>query len=393
MKNYIKHTLALLLVLALTASFAITAFAADSVVTFKSLEEGWEFSPGSEYTATDLFDAFKGVMPGDHLNEHIQIKNLAPDCDYIKVFLRVEPNPDENVQEFLSQLNMRIYNDNQLIYESTPDQAGALANNVLLGSLMQGESLNLTVELDVPVTMDNTYANAIGEIDWIFLVEGIDFTKLTVHKIWSDCADPYRPDDVTVVLYRGGKAYEAVLLNKENQWTHTWEKLDDRYEWTVLEEVPEGYEATYSFEDNTVFITNSGNYIPVPAPDPVDLTVKKVWKGLADKNGKLPERITVTLYNGSVAVDKITLSDKNNWTHTWTDLDGLGNWSVLETGIPKGYVPSYKADGDVVTITNTASLIQTGQLNWPVLVLGILGLLMICYGVYLLTRKRKHDHA
>ena len=51
----------------------------------------------------------------------------------------------------------------------------------------------------------------------------------------------------------------------------------------------------------------------------------------------------------------------------------LRQLGVLETNIPKGYVPSYSvsADGTVVTITNSKSLIQTGQLNWPVWVLGM----------------------
>lgn len=383
----------MMLILALICSLSITAFAADSVVTFKSLEEGWEFSPGSEYSATDLFDEFKSVMPGDRLTDRIEVKNIAPDCNYINVYFRVEPSPDSNMQSFLAQLKMRIYNGTDLIYESSPDRADTLANNVFLGSLMKDESLNLTVELDVPTEMDNAYANAIGEIDWIFLAEGIDFTKLTVHKIWDDNGYPERPDNVTVVLNRDGEAHASVLLNQDNQWTHTWEKLDDRYEWTVTEEVPEGYEATYAFEDNTIFITNFTDYNPAPDPSPVDLIVKKEWQGLASKDAEYPEKVTVTLYNGKKAVDKVTLSAKNNWTYTWNDLDGSGKWSVLETGIPKGYVPSYKTKGEVVTITNTATLIQTGQLNWPILVLGILGLLMIGYGVYLLTKKRNHEHA
>lgn len=393
MKHYIKYALAMMLILALICSLSITAFAADSIVTFKSLEEGWEFSPGSEYSATDLFDEFKSVMPGDRLTDRIEVKNIAPDCNYIKVYFRVEPSPDSNMQLFLAQLKMRIYNGTELIYESSPDQADTLADNIFLGSLMKDESLNLTVELDVPTEMDNAYANAIGEIDWIFLAEGIDFTKLTVHKIWDDNGYPERPENITVVLNRDGEAHESVLLNQDNQWTHTWEKLDDRYEWTVTEEVPDGYEATYAFEDNTIFITNFTDYTPAPEPSPVDLTVKKEWKGLASKDAEYPDKVTVTLYNGKVAVDKVTLSAKNNWTYTWSDLDGSGKWSVLETGIPKGYVPSYKTKGEVVTITNTATLIQTGQLNWPILVLGILGLLMIGYGVYLLTKKRNHEHA
>ena len=89
----------------------------------------------------------------------------------------------------------------------------------------------------------------------------------------------------------------------------------------------------------------------------------------------------------------MTLGEGNNWTYTWKDLDGAGDWSVLETGIPKGYAPSYRTKDGVVTVTNTASLIQTGQMNWPIPVLGGLGLLLLAYGFIVMTRKRRTDRA
>ena len=75
---------------------------------------------------------------------------------------------------------------------------------------------------------------------------------------------------------------------------------------------------------------------------------------------------------------------------TWKELDGAGNWQVLETSIPKGYTPSYQLKDGVLTVTNTASLIQTGQLNWPIAVLGCAGMLLILLGV-LMTKRRKAE--
>jgi len=48
----------------------------------------------------------------------------------------------------------------------------------------------------------------------------------------------------------------------------------------------------------------------------------------------------------------------------------------VESSIPKGYVPYYNARYGTVTITNTAMLLQTGQLNWPIPVLCGLGVLL-----------------
>lgn len=422
MRKTLKSLSALLLALVLVLSTSLTAFAADSTITFKGAKDGFDVQPGSEYTATDLFGNFKDVMPGDKLTENIQLKNAATDCDYIKVYMKAvvhdeNGNPltydevyenkdgkdqahvagqrDETVatmQDFLSQLTMRIYNGDKLIYEASPDEAGALVDYVLLGTLKTGESLNLKVELDVPIELGIKYANRVGEVDWVFLAECIENEKLTVHKIWDDNSYPDRPDSVTVHLLRDGKEHETVKLNKDNQWTYAWDQLDDRYEWSVKEDVPSGYKESYKTEGNTVFITNHRDYTPPVEPDDVDLTVKKVWSDENNKNGNRPSSVTVTLYNGDTAVDKVTLSAANNWTYTWKNLDGNGKWSVLETGIPKGYTPSYSTSNGVVTITNTAKLIQTGQLNWPIPVLGGLGVLLLLCGV-ILMRKKKNGNA
>ncbi|MDD6320075.1 MAG: Cna B-type domain-containing protein [Oscillospiraceae bacterium] len=412
MKKIFKSGSALLLALVMALGLSVTAFAADSSITYKGHEDGFETQPGSEYTETDLFDNFKNVMPGDKLTQTIHFTNKAEDCDYINVYLKAVVH-DENgnplsekvaetgetvatMQDFLKQLTMRIYNGSELIYNSTPDQTGALADNVFLGKLTAGEALSLKVELDVPVDLGNQYANRVGEVDWVFSVEAIENNKLTVHKVWDDNGYPNRPGSVKVNLLKDGKTAETVTLNADNQWTYTWDKLDDRYEWTVQEETPEGYEASYKKQDNTVFITNHKDYTPATpaAPtSPMDLTVKKVWSDENNKRGNRPDAVTVTLYNGDTAVKRVTLNAANNWTFTWYGLDSSANWSVLETGIPKGYTPSYSASGSVLTITNTESLIQTGQLNWPIPVLGSLGALMILCGILMMRRKKKNDEA
>ena len=53
----------------------------------------------------------------------------------------VDGQRDETVatmEDFLSQLTMRIYKGEELIYESSPDEAGALADNVFIGALNPG---------------------------------------------------------------------------------------------------------------------------------------------------------------------------------------------------------------------------------------------------------------
>ena len=136
-----------------------------------------------------------------------------------------------------------------------------------------------------------------------------------------------------------------------------------------------------------VTITNT----KIVVKEPYNLTVKKLWSDEGNESGR-PSGVNVVLYNGETAVETVVLNAANGWTYTWTALDADGNWQVMEDDIPAGYVPSYEVADGVVTITNTAILIQTGQTKWPIPVLCIGGILLIGAGIITMTRKRK-NHA
>ncbi len=142
-------------------------------------------------------------------------------------------------------------------------------------------------------------------------------------------------------------------------------------------DVPEGYTVTYGAFGNIIYVTNTKDSDPPPPSDPVELTVRKVWAGDDDALEDRPDSVGVTLYSGSTAIETVWLGEWNNWTYCWENLDANGDWNVLEVYIPNGYTPFYSVNGNVVTITNTSTLIQTGQLNWPIPVLGSLGTIMI----------------
>lgn len=327
MKRSFRTVFALLMAFSVIMSLGITAFAAQSTISFNGKEEGFKIAPGSEYTATDLFGNFKDVMPGDKRTETIIFTNNSKDCQYIRLYMQAvlhdaEGNPisysesfenkdgkdqadvdgqrDETLAtmaDFLAQLNMKIYNGETLIFDAAPGELDGLKEPVLLGSVANGETVELTVELNVPITLDNRYANRVGEVDWKFIAEGL-----------------------------------------------------------------------------------------------MDLTVVKKWAGDSGNLSNRPKSVKMALYNGETLVETVVLNKDNNWTHTWTNLDTEGKWDVKESIIPQGYKASYKTKNNVITVTNTAILIQTGQLNWPILVLGSLGILMLAVGI-IMMRKRKNKYA
>ena len=420
MKKSIKTIISLMLMLLVVMSMTVTAFAASPSITFEGFSKGFDFQPGSEYTETDLFNNFKNVMPGDTVTETITFTNSATDCDLVNLYMRAEahdeaenplsPNVAKNasvatMSDFLSKLSMKVWNGTELIYEASPDKLDGLSANKLLGTFRTGETATLKVALTVPIDLGNEYANRVGEVDWVFHVEAYQESQLSVRKVWSDGNANHANDSVTVNLLKDGKVERTQELNAANGWAYTFDRLPEGYTWTVEEaEVPIGYRVSYKTDGTLTTITNTKKTTPKPDPDPrpdpeptpdpvypLDITARKVWS--SDDMKDRPDSVTVTLYNGDVAYDSVRLGAWNNWTHTWKDLSAHGNWQVIESNIPKGYVPSYSVSGNVVTITNTRSLIQTGQLNWPIWVLGGAGLVLVSLGGAMLVKKKRENNA
>lgn len=412
MKKSFKAITSLVLMLLVVMSMSATAFAASPSITFEGFSKGFDFQPGSEYTETDLFGSFKNVMPGDTVTETITFTNSATDCDFVNLYMRAEAHDEtdnplspkvaekENVAtmtEFLSKLSMKVWNGTELIYDASPDQLDGLKSNKFLGTFRTGETATLKVELSVPIELDNKYANRVGEVDWIFHVEAYNESQLSVRKVWSDGNANHANDSITVNLLKDGKVESSQELNAANGWAYTFDRLLEGHTWTVEEaEIPAGYTVSYNTVGTLMTITNTKKTPPKPDPDPdpsypLDVVVRKVWS--SDDGKDRPDSVTVTLYNGDVPYETVRLGAWNNWTYTWKDLSAYGNWQVIESNIPKGYVPSYSVSGNVVTITNTRSLIQTGQLNWPIWVLGGAGLVLVSLGGAMLVKKKRENNA
>lgn len=122
--------------------------------------------------------------------------------------------------------------------------------------------------------------------------------------------------------------------------------------------------------------------------DSYQLTVKKVWQD-GNSNSR-PDSAKVKLLRKGKTIDTVSLSEKNNWRYTWRDLEYRSGWEVEEVNVPKGYKVSYDSKERSFIITNTAVLAPTGQLNWPIPVLMIAGMILIATGASLLRKGRKN---
>ena len=155
-------------------------------------------------------------------------------------------------------------------------------------------------------------------------------TEVPVIKIWDDFddADGKRPTSVTVFLYANGEPVARTELNKDNNWTYTFEHLNKYENGTEIEYYVEEYMGVVINEDYTEVegspawneedaiweITNK--YEPK-----TEVTVTKVWNDADDKDGLRPD-ISVQLYrDGEAFGEAVELNEGNDWTANWSDLD------------------------------------------------------------------------
>lgn len=165
MKNIIKICMVLLLMVALSSS----ALAAASV-TYVGGAEDFIFLPGSEYSDSDMFENFKGVLPGDVLTQNITVKNNT--SGKVRIYMRAEPVTELD-RDFLSQLKLHVECKDSAIFDAAASETAQLTNNTLLGTFKSKGSTQLTVTLTVPAELGNEYMGKVGTVPWTFLVEEI----------------------------------------------------------------------------------------------------------------------------------------------------------------------------------------------------------------------------
>lgn len=112
----------------------------------------------------------------------------------------------------------------------------------------------------------------------------------------------------------------------------------------------------------------------------IDLSVKKVWNTTKTNNNdsiSLPKSIDIQLLLNGEIIDTVTLSEENNWQYTFSNIEKNDNYVVREVIVPNGYTVTYQKDGNLFIVTNTSSLVHTGQMYWLVGLFLSIGIIFI----------------
>ena len=215
MKKMTKLMTALVLVVMLLATMCVTAFA-DGNVTYEGNAKEFVFAPGSEYSPTDLFTDFKGVMPGDSITQQVFIKNTADKNVTVRIYMRAL-GAQEGSEKFLNQMNLTV-SGNKELFNAPADQTAQLTDWVYLGEFSSGAAATMDVTLNVPITMDNDFQAGIGYLDWQFKAEEIPVPTPT------PAPTPETGDTMNMGLWIGvaavcalGVVFVVVAKNRKNR--------------------------------------------------------------------------------------------------------------------------------------------------------------------------------
>ena len=231
----------------------------------------------------------------------------------------------------------------------------------------EGYVIEYTVEEDSidGYTTAITDPTEVSDTEISFEVRNTQQISVSGTKVWNDADDQdgIRPNSVTVNLLQDEELYESQTMTEGDggAWSFSFNglaKCDSEghyYTYTVEEDVPDGYTATYSGDASGHYtITNTHE------PEKTSVSVSKVWEDDGDRDGKRPDSVKVQLYADGVASgDAVALSPDNGWSYEWSDLDKYSAgqevaYTVEETVVPDGYTSAVSGDAaSGFTVTNT----------------------------------------
>ncbi|HEM6034980.1 TPA: Cna B-type domain-containing protein, partial [Streptococcus suis] len=182
---------------------------------------------------------------------------------------------------------------------------------------------------------------------------------ISIHgsKTWNDHEnqDRKRPQSIIVRLLANDVEKEVKEVKESDGWTWEFTNLEEydhngnKIIYTLTEDKVEGYSTEIKGYD----ITNSYT------PGKTSVQVTKAWKDKENQDGKRPESVVIKLLaDGEHTQKTVTLTEKNQWTGSFTELDEYKAGRRIEYTVEEVEVAGYETaiTGDAktgYTITNT----------------------------------------
>ncbi|PTH61696.1 collagen-binding protein [Staphylococcus agnetis] len=181
-------------------------------------------------------------------------------------------------------------------------------------------------------------------------------TTATVTKNWEDKnnQDGQRPGSIQVELYANGKATgEKATLSESNDWTHTWQDLDEKSQGKAISYTVKEFSNINGYT-STIDDTNIGNVILTNThkPETTKVEGKKVWDDKDNQDHKRPDTVTINLLKNGEKIDAKTVDASSDWSYAFNDLPKYDNGEEIQYTVTEDHVEDYSTTIDGTTITN-----------------------------------------
>jgi len=147
---------------------------AAGTVSYDGDAKEFVFSTDGSGAPSELFTAFKNVMPGDTITQDLSVVSSARG-QKVRIYLRAVPAKAEDTT-FLSQLHLNVVQNSsdgqdKILFDAQADQPATLEEWTLLGTFFYGNKTDLTLTLSVPIQMGNEFQDAAATLSWEFMAE------------------------------------------------------------------------------------------------------------------------------------------------------------------------------------------------------------------------------
>ncbi len=407
----------------MTGSDAVLAAYNNTKPYFAAYADGAQMEEGTYLDFEDTTQDVKGTyLIGNEIALYKTakvFKQIAAQVDYTFVFKKDEDHWDEYPYgEQLMDYLIGISNGGEISDTTAAETFSGIANQILYaiqsGTVTDviGKDFDLEELSSMTLSVGGTVLSSKVSGNYVYFgtADANDVYPYTVQYIPGAAGDERFEWHINVPVEKDAKlvlSYDLHLVNKATEPGKYGTYDEDGSEgyptvWTNESAVLD-YKQTDGSTGELVYPKPTVEYTVYAAdPETFDLTVKKVWKDNHNSGSTRPSSITIQLsLNGEDYGEPVVLSKSNSWSCTFEDLllDDEYSWTVYETVIPSGYKVSYSTstDGTTWTITNTlkttytssGTLLQTGQLNWPIPVLMLLGLATMGAGCAMIIVKKK----
>lgn len=207
----------------------------------------------------------------------------------------------------------------------------------------------------------------------------------TLRKFWNDKDNQYqdRPESIKVGLYKDGILQDVVTLSKDKDWTYTWEG-DPNAEWRVIEDtVPVDYKVIYQNNETQFVIQNTHDDVGSSNITPETTTTTSTTTTTTTTSTSTTTTTTTTKQVTTTAPVIVTTTETTTTTTSGT--------TIIATSTSTTMTSVSTTRATTTTTKNTQRIPSTGQLWWPVPVMGAGGLITFGIGCCIRSKSKKDD--